>query len=94
MADPKGFLTTPRENASHRPVELRLTDWREMYEEFGHQRLEKQASRCMDCGIPFCHQGCPLGNLIPDWNTLVGRQDWRNRRSVQGSRRRRSLKAP
>jgi len=78
MADPKGFLTTPRENASHRPVELRLTDWREVYEEFGHQRLEKQAGRCMDCGIPFCHQGCPLGNLIPEWNTLVWRQDWRD----------------
>ncbi|MFC0542170.1 glutamate synthase subunit beta [Kutzneria chonburiensis] len=78
MADPKGFLTTPRENASHRPVDLRLTDWREVYEEFGHQRLEKQAGRCMDCGIPFCHQGCPLGNLIPEWNTLVWRQDWRD----------------
>ena len=78
MADPKGFLTTPRENASYRPVELRLTDWREVYEEFGHQRLEKQAGRCMDCGIPFCHQGCPLGNLIPEWNTLVWRQDWRD----------------
>jgi glutamate synthase (NADPH/NADH) small chain len=78
MADPKGFLTTPRENAGYRPVELRLTDWREVYEEFGHQRLEKQAGRCMDCGIPFCHQGCPLGNLIPEWNTLVWRQDWRD----------------
>ncbi|MBB5895626.1 glutamate synthase subunit beta [Kutzneria kofuensis] len=78
MADPKGFLTTPRENASHRPVDIRLTDWREVYEEFGHQRLEKQAGRCMDCGIPFCHQGCPLGNLIPEWNTLVWRQDWRD----------------
>ncbi|MFC0432886.1 glutamate synthase subunit beta [Kutzneria buriramensis] len=78
MADPKGFLTTPRENASHRPVDIRITDWREVYEEFGHQRLEKQAGRCMDCGIPFCHQGCPLGNLIPEWNTLVWRQDWRD----------------
>ncbi|MFI9388139.1 glutamate synthase subunit beta [Kutzneria sp. NPDC052558] len=78
MADPKGFLTTPRENASHRPVDLRLRDWREVYEEFEHHRLEKQAGRCMDCGIPFCHQGCPLGNLIPEWNTLVWRQDWRD----------------
>ncbi|QUQ63238.1 glutamate synthase subunit beta [Kutzneria sp. CA-103260] len=78
MADPKGFLTTPRENASHRPVDLRLQDWREVYEEFEHHRLEKQAGRCMDCGIPFCHQGCPLGNLIPEWNTLVWRQDWRD----------------
>ena len=78
MADPKGFLTTPRENASYRPVDLRLMDWREVYEDFEHHRLEKQAGRCMDCGIPFCHQGCPLGNLIPEWNTLVWRQDWRD----------------
>jgi glutamate synthase (NADPH) small chain len=78
MADPKGFLTTPRENASHRPVDIRITDWREVYEEFGQRRLEKQAGRCMDCGIPFCHQECPLGNLIPEWNTLVWKQDWRD----------------
>ncbi len=76
MADPRGFLTTPRENAQHRPVDLRLLDWREVYEEFGNDRLERQAGRCMDCGIPFCHQGCPLGNLIPEWNTLVWKQDW------------------
>jgi glutamate synthase (NADPH/NADH) small chain len=78
MADPKGFLTTPRENAQSRPVDLRLRDWREVYRDFEHARLEKQAGRCMDCGIPFCHQGCPLGNLIPEWNTLVWRQDWRD----------------
>jgi glutamate synthase (NADPH) small chain len=78
MADPKGFLTTPRENARTRPVDLRLKDWREVYRDFEHERLERQAGRCMDCGIPFCHQGCPLGNLIPDWNTLVWRQDWRD----------------
>ncbi|GDY33749.1 glutamate synthase subunit beta [Gandjariella thermophila] len=78
MADPKGFLTTPRENAQTRPVELRLKDWREVYRDFEHDRLERQAGRCMDCGIPFCHQGCPLGNLIPEWNTLVWRQDWRD----------------
>jgi glutamate synthase (NADPH/NADH) small chain len=76
MADPKGFLTTPRENASHRPVDVRIRDWREVYEEFERPRLEKQAGRCMDCGIPFCHEGCPLGNLIPEWNTLVWRRDW------------------
>ncbi|HVK24566.1 MAG TPA: glutamate synthase subunit beta [Actinokineospora sp.] len=76
MADPKGFLTTPRENASHRPVFLRLKDWREVYDEFGDERVQKQAGRCMDCGIPFCHQGCPLGNLVPEWNTLVWREDW------------------
>ncbi|SDH82395.1 glutamate synthase (NADPH/NADH) small chain [Actinokineospora alba] len=77
MADPKGFLTTPRENASHRPVFLRLKDWREVYDEFGNERVQKQAGRCMDCGIPFCHQGCPLGNLVPEWNTLVWRDDWK-----------------
>ncbi|UVS80749.1 glutamate synthase subunit beta [Actinokineospora sp. UTMC 2448] len=77
MADPKGFLTTPRENAPSRPVFLRLQDWREVYDEFGNERVAKQAGRCMDCGIPFCHQGCPLGNLVPEWNTLVWRDDWR-----------------
>ncbi|RZQ64706.1 glutamate synthase subunit beta [Amycolatopsis suaedae] len=76
MADPKGFLTTPRELPTRRPVDLRLMDWREVYDEFGRDRLNKQAGRCMDCGIPFCHQGCPLGNLIPEWNTLVWREDW------------------
>jgi glutamate synthase (NADPH) small chain len=77
MADPKGFLSTPREVAARRPVELRLRDWREVYEPFPAGRLERQAGRCMDCGIPFCHTGCPLGNLIPEWNDLVWRHDWR-----------------
>ncbi|HYN57007.1 MAG TPA: glutamate synthase subunit beta [Motilibacterales bacterium] len=77
MADPKGFLTTPRELPARRPVDVRIQDWREVYEPFGADHLEKQAGRCMDCGIPFCHQGCPLGNLIPEWNDLVWRNDWR-----------------
>ena len=77
MADPKGFLTTPRELPERRPVDVRIQDWKEVYEPFGADRLEKQAGRCMDCGIPFCHQGCPLGNLIPEWNDLVWRDDWR-----------------
>jgi glutamate synthase (NADPH) small chain len=77
MGDPKGFLTTRREAPQRRPVDLRLTDWREVYEEFPDDRLERQAGRCMNCGIPFCHQGCPLGNLIPEWNDLVWRGDWR-----------------
>src|SRR6266496_782347 len=76
MADPKGFLTTPRETPKSRPVDLRLMDWREVYEDFASTKLQKQASRCMDCGIPFCHQGCPLGNIIPDWNDLVYRNQW------------------
>ena len=78
MADPKGFLNTGRRNPPRRPVELRLRDWREVYEDFGRDALESQAGRCMNCGIPFCHLGCPLGNLIPEWNDLVWRQDWAN----------------
>jgi glutamate synthase (NADPH/NADH) small chain len=76
MADPKGFLTTPRVTPARRPVDVRISDWREVYTEFGTARLELQAGRCMDCGIPFCHSGCPLGNLIPEWNDLVWREDW------------------
>jgi glutamate synthase (NADPH/NADH) small chain len=76
MGDVKGFLTTPRQNPPRRPVELRLRDWREVYEEMDHAAVEAQAGRCMNCGIPFCHAGCPLGNLIPDWNDLVWRSDW------------------
>jgi glutamate synthase (NADPH) small chain len=77
MGDPKGFLTTPRELPVRRPVDLRLRDWREVYEDFPRTDLEAQAGRCMNCGVPFCHQGCPLGNLIPEWNDLVYRHDWR-----------------
>jgi glutamate synthase (NADPH) small chain len=77
VADPTGFLTTARELPKRRPVEVRIRDWREVYEPFDPSRLQRQAGRCMDCGIPFCHTGCPLGNLIPDWNDLVWRDDWR-----------------
>jgi glutamate synthase (NADPH) small chain len=77
MGDPKGFLTTERELPPRRPVDLRLSDWREVYEDFARESVERQAGRCMNCGIPFCHQGCPLGNLIPEWNDLVYRKDWR-----------------
>jgi len=76
MGDPKGFLKTARETPRRRPVDVRLTDWREVYEPFAAERTERQAARCMDCGIPFCHSGCPLGNLIPEWNDLVYRADW------------------
>ncbi len=77
MADPSGFLKiTHRQTPARRPVELRLKDWKEVYEDFSHEVLEEQASRCMDCGIPFCHNGCPLGNLIPEWNDLVYRDRW------------------
>jgi glutamate synthase (NADPH/NADH) small chain len=76
MADPKGFMTVGRELPTRRPIDVRIRDWREVYDDFGKEALEAQASRCMDCGIPFCHQGCPLGNLIPEWNDLVYRHDW------------------
>jgi glutamate synthase (NADPH/NADH) small chain len=77
MGDPKGFLTTKRETPRRRPVDVRISDWREVYEPFAADRVERQAGRCMDCGIPFCHTGCPLGNLIPEWNDLVYKSDWR-----------------
>ena len=80
MADPKGFLKEGRQVASRRPVEERVQDWNEVYPDGVGRALlpiiTPQASRCMDCGIPFCHQGCPLGNIIPEWNDLVWRDDW------------------
>ena len=78
MADPKGFLKTrERELPARRPVALRLMDWKEVYEQGDTATIRKQAGRCMDCGIPFCHQGCPLGNLIPEWNDLMWRGEGR-----------------
>ena len=75
MADPKVFLTTDRAVPKRRPVDVRIKDWKEVYEEQAFPDLQKQAGRCMDCGIPFCHSGCPLGNLIPEWNDLIWRGD-------------------
>ncbi|GAA2225345.1 MULTISPECIES: glutamate synthase subunit beta [Kitasatospora] len=78
MADPKGFLTTPKQLAERRPVDVRIRDWNEVYVERSLLPIiTKQAGRCMDCGIPFCHNGCPLGNLIPEWNDLAWRDDWK-----------------
>ncbi len=76
MAKPTGFLEFGRETPTRRPVAERVHDWLEVYEDFPTDALNKQAARCMDCGIPFCHQGCPLGNVIPDWNDLVYRGRW------------------
>ena len=74
MADPKGFLkTTERELPARRPVPVRIMDWKEVYEPGDRAVLKRQASRCMDCGVPFCHSACPLGNLIPEWNDLTWR---------------------
>ena len=72
-----GFLEIKRETPKRRPVAERVHDWQEVYLPFEADKLKKQGARCMDCGIPFCHQGCPLGNLIPDWNDLVYRDRWR-----------------
>ena len=78
MGDPKGFMNSPRETPQRRPVPVRLRDWKEVYEPFPNEQLQVQASRCMDCGIPFCNNGCPLGNLIPDWNDLVYQNNWKD----------------
>jgi glutamate synthase (NADPH/NADH) small chain len=78
MADPKGFLkVTERELPKRRPVPVRIMDWKEVYEPGDSAQLRRQAGRCMDCGVPFCHQGCPLGNLIPEWNDLTWRGEGR-----------------
>ncbi|HUZ20198.1 MAG TPA: glutamate synthase subunit beta [Acidimicrobiales bacterium] len=74
MADPRGFLRFTREGPARRPVAERVHDWHEVYLPFPRAKLKAQATRCMDCGIPFCHEGCPLGNLIPEWNDLVRRE--------------------
>lgn len=78
MGRPTGFIEFGRELPERRPVPVRLRDWREVYEPFDESKLTTQASRCMDCGIPFCNNGCPLGNLIPDWNDLIYRHRWRD----------------
>jgi glutamate synthase (NADPH/NADH) small chain len=77
MGKPTGFIEFQRETPKRRPVEERVHDWLEVYNPFPVVKLREQGARCMDCGIPFCHQGCPLGNLIPEWNNLVYRGDWR-----------------
>ncbi len=78
MGKPTGFLEIPRETPTRRPVPERLHDYLEVYNPMPVEALRAQGARCMDCGIPFCHQGCPLGNLIPDWNDLVFRDQWRS----------------
>ena len=78
MGNPVGFMEIrERELPSRRPVDERIKDWKEIYLPFPEETLQGQASRCMDCGIPFCHNGCPLGNVIPQWNDLVYRDRWR-----------------
>jgi glutamate synthase (NADPH/NADH) small chain len=76
MGNPTGFIEIARVTPERRSVAERIHDWREVYKDFPEEKLKAQASRCMDCGVPFCHQGCPLGNIIPDWNDLVYRGRW------------------
>ena len=76
MGKPTGFIEIARKKPPMRPVPDRLHDWREVYLAYPETGLRDQAARCMDCGIPFCHQGCPLGNLIPDWNDFIYRDRW------------------
>ncbi|MBV8609187.1 MAG: glutamate synthase subunit beta [Singulisphaera sp.] len=77
MGKPTGFMEIARETPTRRPIPERVQDYLEVYIPFPEEKLRAQGARCMDCGIPFCHQGCPLGNLIPDWNDLVFRNQWR-----------------
>ena len=76
MADPQGFLRYDRQLPARRPVPVRIQDWREVYPAATEPLITEQAARCMDCGVPFCHHGCPLGNRIPDWNDLVRTGAW------------------
>src|SRR5258708_37592604 len=76
MGKPTGFMEFNRELPPRRPVEERLHDWHEVYKPFPELKLVEQGARCMDCGVPFCQSGCPLGNIIPDWNDLVYRDQW------------------
>jgi glutamate synthase (NADPH) small chain len=77
VGKPTGFMEFPRELPTRRPIPQRVHDFLEVYNPFPEDKLRAQGARCMDCGVPFCHQGCPLGNLIPDWNDLVYRNQWK-----------------
>jgi glutamate synthase (NADPH) small chain len=77
MGETTGFMKYGRELPTRRPIPVRVLDWQEVYEDFPPEKVRMQGARCMDCGIPFCHTGCPLGNLIPEWNDLVYRDDWK-----------------
>src|SRR4051794_12379079 len=76
MGETTGFMKYPRKVPTRRPVKARILDWHEVYNDFPAGEVRTQGARCMDCGIPFCHTGCPLGNLIPEWNDLVYRDRW------------------
>jgi glutamate synthase (NADPH/NADH) small chain len=77
MGKASGFMEFQREGATRRPVAERVNDWFEIYQDFPEDKLRTQGARCMDCGVPFCHTGCPVNNLIPDWNDLVYHGRWK-----------------
>ena len=77
MGDPKAFLTVPRQEAGHRPIHERIFDFSEVEQVLNESERRRQASRCMDCGIPFCHWACPLGNRPPEWQDAVWKGDWK-----------------
>ena len=77
MGKNTGFMEFPREHATRRPVFERVNDWFEIYQDFAEEKLRAQGARCMDCGVPFCHTGCPVNNIIPDWNDLVYHGRWK-----------------
>ena len=76
MGKVTGFLEIEREQPTRRAVEERVQDWLEIYQPFPEEKQKEQAARCMDCGVPFCHTGCPVNNLIPDWNDLAYNNRW------------------
>src|SRR6266849_6820117 len=77
MGDSKGFLHIEQEQPKRRPIKKRLKDWKEVYKKPAEKSVKKQAARCMDCSVPTCHSGCPLGNIIPEWNDLVYKNEWK-----------------
>ena len=78
MGKVTGFVEYARETPGRRPPAERINDWFEVYQDFPEDKVRTQGARCMDCGLPFCHTGCPLNNIIPDWNDLVYRNRWRD----------------
>src|SRR5215212_8506265 len=85
MGKPTGFLEFSREMPSKRPVKERVNDYKEFVEKYPAQKLNQQAARCMDCGVPFCHHGCPLGNIIPEFNDAVYRKSWKEAYDILSS---------
>jgi len=77
MGDPQGFLKTKRKESGYRPVEERISDYSEVEQQLSEEERKLQASRCMECGVPFCHWGCPVGNIMPEWQDMLYRGDWK-----------------